>query len=74
MSKIAESIEKQLKINKTLNLGVKMVIRFIKEGEKKNKDTVKMSRSNYLSSDKDWDVHRLRQSFKSSKYGNIYKP
>ena len=56
MSKIAESIEKRLRINKSSNTGVKTGIQFIKEGEKKTKDTGKMPRGNYLSTAKDWEM------------------
>ena len=55
MRKIADSIEKKIKINKNTRENIKTGIQFIKEGEKK-KEEAKTLRGNYFSIAKDWEM------------------
>ena len=55
LRKIADSIEKKIKINKNTRENIKTGIQFIKEGEKK-KEEGKTVRGNYFSIAKDWEM------------------
>ena len=55
LKKIAESIEKRIKINKNARVEIETGVQFIREGEKK-KEEAKTVRGNYFSIAKDWEM------------------
>ena len=55
LKKIAESIEKRIKINNNARVEIETGVQFIREGEKK-KEEAKTVRGNYFSIAKDWEM------------------
>ena len=56
LRRIADSIEKRIKLNKVSTIDREKEIKFIREGEKRQEEVAKTSRGNYLSIAKDWEL------------------
>ena len=56
LRKIAECIEKRIRVNRNSNIDITSGIQFIKEGEKRDKGAGKTKRGNYLTAAKDWEI------------------